>query len=471
MPEITPLEPSGAQMQAMADAASNFLVAFIDRLPGAPASDDAGVMALTEPLRVGAPEEGRPFEELLDLFAEGAAKGHNTAGPGWLAYVPGGGLFSAAVADFLACGVNRFVGVWEPAPVLAQIEATAVRWLCDLFGYPSDSRGILTSGGSMSHFSAVVTARHALLGGDVSRGTAYVTNQTHSATLKAAVLAGFPRDHVRLVPTTSGLEMDPQRLSEAIQRDRADGMLPFYVVASAGTTNTGAVDPLDEIASVTAESGVWLHIDAAYGGFFQLTERGKRIFSGIDRADSITLDPHKSMFLPYGTGALLVRDGRRLREAHEIHAESYLQDLAGEADIPNFADYSPELSRDFRGLRVWLPIQLHGFGAIRAALDEKLDLALYLFESLGKIPGLELPVMPRLSTVVFRVAPSIDGSDEKTREILRLINTRRRVFLSSTNLDDRFTIRACILSHRTHRDRIDELIEIVTEATAEVART
>lgn len=265
--------------------------------------------------------------------------------------------------------------------------------------------------------------------------------------------------------------MDPRRLSEAIQRDRADGMLPFYVVASAGTTNTGAVDPLDEIASVTVESGVWLHIDAAYGGFFQLTERGKRIFSGIDRADSITLDPHKSMFLPYGTGALLVRDGRRLREAHEIHAESYLQDLAGEADIPNFADYSPELSRDFRGLRVWLPIQLHGLGAFRAALDEKLDLALYLFESLGKIPGLELPVLPRLSTVVFRVAPSIDGSDEKTREILRLINARRRVFLSSTNLDDRFTIRACILSHRTHRDRIDELIEIVTEATAEVART
>src|SRR6266487_1863717 len=152
----------------------------------------------------------------------------------------------------------------------------------------------------MSHFSAIVTARHALLGDDFGRGTAYRTDQTRSAALKAAVLAGFPRDHVRLVPTTSSLEMDPQLLREAIQRDRTAGLQPFYVVASAGTTNTGAVDPLDEITSVTAENGLWLHIDGAYGGLFQLTERGRRLFSGIDRADSITLDPHKSMFLPYG---------------------------------------------------------------------------------------------------------------------------------------------------------------------------
>jgi aromatic-L-amino-acid decarboxylase len=471
MPDTVPLEPSSAQMRAMADAASEFIVGFIDRLGDASASDDVGVGALTQPLRARAPEAGRPFEELLGVFAEGTMKGHNTAGPGWLAYVPGGGLFSAAVADFLACGVNRFVGVWEPAPVLAQMEATAVRWLCDLFGYPGDSRGILTSGGSMSHFSAIVTARHALLGDDFGKGTAYVTDQTHSAALKAAVLAGIPRDHVRVVPTTPGFEMDPQLLSEAIKRDRAGGMQPFYVVASAGTTNTGAIDPLHEIASVTTELGLWLHVDGAYGGFFQLTERGRRLFSGIDRADSITLDPHKSMFLPYGTGALLVRDGRQLRAAHEVHAESFLQDLAGEDDIPNFADYSPELSRDFRGLRVWLPIQLHGLGAFRAALDEKLDLALFLHESLGKISGLELPVAPRLSTVVFRVAPSVDGAEAKTRELLRRINATRRVFLSSTELDDRFTIRVCILSHRTHRDRIEELIEIVTHAATEILET
>jgi aromatic-L-amino-acid decarboxylase len=262
--------------------------------------------------------------------------------------------------------------------------------------------------------------------------------------------------------------MDPQGLREAIERDRAAGKRPFYVVASAGTTNTGAVDPLGEIASVATEAGLWLHVDGAYGGFFQLTERGKRLFRGIERADSITLDPHKSLFLPYGTGALLVRDGRRLRDAHEVHAESYLQDLAAEDEIPNFADYSPELSRDFRGLRVWLPIQLHGLKAFRAALDEKLDLALYLFDSLAKIPGLEVSRPPRLSTVVFRVKSSLDAGDEKTVELLRRINETRRVFLSSTNLDDRFTIRVCILSHRTHRDRINELIDIVADATAKI---
>jgi aromatic-L-amino-acid decarboxylase len=262
--------------------------------------------------------------------------------------------------------------------------------------------------------------------------------------------------------------MDVDALEAAVAADRAAGLAPFAVVASAGTTNTGAVDPIARIADVAVAEGLWLHVDAAYGGFFQLTERGRERFEGIERADSITLDPHKGLFLPYGTGALVVRDGQKLREAHHVGTSAYLQDLAADAHIPNFAEYSAELSRDFRGLRVWFPLKLHGVSAFRDALDEKLDLAEALYEGLKAIPQLELPWQPDLTVVPFRLR---DGDDEANQRLLAAINASKRVFLSSTVLDGRFTLRACILSHRTHRDRIDECIEIVRRAAVDVSGT
>jgi len=214
-------------------------------------------------------------------------------------------------------------------------------------------------------------------------------------------------------------------------------------------------------SDVADREGVWFHVDGPYGGFVQLTERGRERFRGIERADSITLDPHKGMFLSYGTGALVVREGRKLRDAHYIGTSAYLQDLPDDAEVPNFTEYSPELSRDFRGLRVWFPLKLHGVGAFREALDEKLDLAEHLYESLKAMPELELPWQPDLSVVPFRLR---DADDDANRAFLRRINASERVYLSSTVIDGRFTIRACILNHRTHRDRIDECIEIVLRA-------
>jgi aromatic-L-amino-acid decarboxylase len=200
-----------------------------------------------------------------------------------------------------------------------------------------------------------------------------------------------------------------------------------------------------------------------------MTGRGRRLFDGIDEAHSITLDPHKGMFLPYGTGSLLVREGARLRDAHQVGAE-YLQDLAPEGDIPNFADYSPELSRDFRGLRVWLPLMLHGVDAFRAALDEKLDLTRSLYESLAGEPGFDVPREPDLSVVAFRYRPSTGDADDFNRRLLKRINGSGRVFLSSTLVGGRFIIRACILSHRTHRDRIEEAAGIIRSAARELDR-
>ncbi|TMK96233.1 MAG: aminotransferase class V-fold PLP-dependent enzyme, partial [Actinobacteria bacterium] len=357
-----PLELSADDMRSMGEAALDLLIRFIGDLPASPAVDLDGADEVVAALRPGPQEDGRPLPEILDAVRRGAAKAFNTTGPGYLAFIPGGGLYAAALADFLACGLNRFVNVWNAAPGFAQIEWTVIRWLDDLFGYPAGSGGILTSGGSMANLSAIVTARRALLGEDFQGGTLYLSAQTHASVAKAAILAGFAQSCIRTVPTSSDLALDVEALRDMVQKDRADGLRPFLVVASAGTTNTGKVDPLADIGALAREERMWLHVDGAYGGFFQLTKRGRALFRAIDTADSITLDPHKGMFLPYGTGCLLVRDRRRLREAHMVGAD-YLQDLAPEAGIPNFADYSPELSRDFRGLRVWLPLMLHGVEA------------------------------------------------------------------------------------------------------------
>jgi aromatic-L-amino-acid/L-tryptophan decarboxylase len=455
-------------MRAMGEAALGFLIRFVEGLPESPAMDLDGVEEVVAAVRRPPREDGSTFEEILDLVGAGAAKAFNTTGPGYVPYIPGGGLFAAGLADFLACGVNRFVNVWNAAPAFAQIEATVLRWLCDLFGFPAEAGGILTSGGSMANFSAIVTARHALLGEQFLDGTVYLSDQVHASVSKAAVLAGFPYRNVRSLPTEEGdLALDMERLRAAIAEDRAAGLRPFLVVGSAGTTNTGRIDPLPEIADLAGREGMWFHADAAYGGFFQLTERGREAFRGIERADSITLDPHKGMFLPYGTGSLLVRDAGKLRDAHHVGAH-YLQDLAAETDIPNFTDYSPELSRDFRGLRVWLPLMLHGVGAFRDALDEKLDLARYLDEELRATPGFELRWKPDLSVVAFTYRFPNGDQNEMNQRLLERINASRRVFLSSTLIRDRYVIRACILSFRTHADRIEEAVEIIRTAAADL---
>jgi aromatic-L-amino-acid decarboxylase len=460
-----PLDPSPTQMREMGEATLAYLIDFIRGLDAAPAQATEGALDLARRLRSAPAEDGRSFDELFAEVQDAVARTFEYSGPGYLAYIPGGGFFTAALAEFIAQGVNRYAGLWGPSPAVVQLEENVTRWLCDLFDLPAGSQGILTSGGSMANFSAVVTARHTKLGPDFLDGTYYVSAQTHASVTKAASLAGFSERNLRIVPTDGELRMDPDALSEIIDTDRRAGLRPFLVVASAGTTNTGAVDPIGAVADIAEQQGLWLHVDGAYGGFFQLTERGRARFAGVTRADSITLDPHKGLFLPYGTGALVVRDGAALREAH-FEGAAYLQDLAPEGELPNYSEYSPELSRDWRGLRVWMPLVLHGVGAFREALDEKLDLTLRLQEGLAQEPLLELPWNPQLTVVAFRLA---DGDQDANMRLLRKINDSKRVFLSSTLVQDRYLIRACIVSHRTHSDRIDECIEIVRKAAAEVA--
>jgi aromatic-L-amino-acid decarboxylase len=461
-----PLDPAPEQMRAMGEEALAFVVDFLAGRSEAPASKFEGAVEAADARREPPPETGGEFGPLVELVDEIARHSADNAGPGFLAYIPGGGLFASSLADLLSTTIDRYVNLWGEAPIAAQVEYNVVRWLCDLFSFPPESRGVLTSGGSMANFSAIVAARKDRLPEDFLAGALYVSEHVHASVTKAAMLAGFPVRNVRPVASDPSLRMDVDALHRTIAEDRAEGLVPFAVVASAGTTNTGAVDPIEAIGEVALSEGLWLHVDAAYGGFFQLTERGRARFRGIERADSITLDPHKGLFLPYGTGALVVREGQKLREGHHVGTSAYLQDLAADAHIPNFTEYSAELSRDFRGLRVWFPLKLHGVAAFRDALDEKLDLAQHLYEQLKAVPELELPWQPELSIVPFRLR---DGDDAANRRLLAAINASKRVFLSSTVLDGRFTLRACILSHRTHRDRIDECVGIVRRAAAHVA--
>lgn len=461
---LAPLDPTPQLAAEWLATASAYVVDFLERLPEAPASDTSDVPALLADAAVRMPpgEQGRALGDLLAVVDRSAAKGLNSASGGYLAFIPGSGLVSAAVADLVSDVLNKYTGMAFPAPGLVALETDVLRWMLDLFGMPQDAMGILTTGGSLAAFSAVVTARSARLPENFLSGTVYVTEHAHQSVAKAVRLAGFPERSVRVVPVDRELRMDVDALRSQVVADRAAGSLPFCVVGNAGTTDSGTIDPLAAIADVAEDQGLWFHVDAAYGGLFQLTDRGCSALQGIECANSIVLDPHKGLFLPFGTGALLVRDGELLRRAHSGGDGHYLQDL-GAVDLPSFGDYSPELTRDFRGLRVWLPLHLHGVAAFRAALNAKLDLAEHVHAVLSADPNLAVPWRPDLSTVVFRCAT---GGDEATLALLNRVNDERRVRLSSTRIGGQVHVRVSILNHRTDLTRIDEALEAIRQHAA-----
>lgn len=466
------LEPDAAQMQALVAAAMAKICAHIEALPRMPACDVAGGAALARALREPLPTAGAPFGHVLEtLFDRAIPVSYNTAGPGYLAYIPGGGLFLAAVADLIADATNRYVGLWQAAPGLVQLETNAIRWLAEIVGLPAGSGGILTTGGSLATFSAVVAARAERLGDRFDDGVIYTSDQAHHSVVRAARLAGFRRDQVREIAVDPQFRIRVEALAAAIVDDRAAGRRPCMIVGNAGTTNTGAVDDLAALADLAAREGLWLHVDAAYGGFFCLTDRGRAALAGIERADTVTLDPHKGMFLPYGTGCLLARDPGALRRAHSARAD-YLPPMQSDPDFVDYCELSPELSRDFRGLRVWLPLKLLGVDVFRRALDEKLDLTHACADALRGLPGVELVAAPQLSLLAFRHVPpgAEDGPmlDAHNARLLAAINRRGRVYLTPTVAAGRYVIRSCVLSFRTHRDRVDAALEDIAAALAEV---
>jgi aromatic-L-amino-acid decarboxylase len=452
-----PLELSGAQMQEMGQAAVDLVASFVDGLEVSPADARRVDPQLRAALLRCPGENGANFDVLLESFRAAASLAVETAGPRFAAFIPGGGLFAAALAEFLSRGFNRFTGHSDMAPELVAMEYGVLRWLCREFGLPNTAGGIVTTGGSMATLSAIVAARFNRLGEDFTDGTLYITEHTHHCVRKAARIAGFRADRIRLVRVTPELRMDVNDASRMIAEDRKAGLRPFFLAANAGTTDTGTVDSISDLGALAAREGLWFHVDGAYGGFFQLTQRGQTILSGIESADSIVLDPHKGLFLPYGTGILLVRDTAPLRDAHS-ETGGYMQDVKHERGLPDFGELGPELTREFRGFRLWLPLNLHGVDAFRAALDEKLDLAAYAYDTLLQDKALELPWKPDLSTVAFRLRGGDEDSNKKFHD---RINATKQVFLSTTIIDERTTLRLCIMSHRTHREHMDQIVEVI----------
>ncbi|MEO3975608.1 aminotransferase class V-fold PLP-dependent enzyme [Streptomyces sp. CAU 1734] len=417
-----------------------------------------------------APYEGTELTQLLDeVFEQALPSGMMHAHPGFLSHVPSGGLFQGAVGEFVSRSLNRFAGAWAAAPGFVQIESAVVRWYCSAMGYGEGSFGYLTTGGSIANFMALRCALEPIAEDERHRSAVYVSAQGHFSVQKAAKLAGVRSDRVRSVPLDGDLRMDVGALRAMLAEDRARGIVPAYVVATAGTTNTGAVDDITAIAEVCREAGVWLHVDACFGGFFRLTERGRALLAGTELADSIAVDAHKSLFLPHGNSALLVRRKETLKAAFAIPGAAYIPELSDDDDRPDFMNYGPEVTREIRGLTAWLPLRMHGLGAFEDALDHTLDLADDLASRLASLDG--VTVVPRgrphLPTVVFRVHCPAGGAiegygdvvDRLNERLCELINSRGNVYLATSTLPGLGTVlRACVMHHRTDAAVLDRLL-------------
>ncbi|MFT5290115.1 MAG: aromatic-L-amino-acid decarboxylase [Planctomycetota bacterium] len=426
--------------------------------------------ARQEFLELGVPETPTSIDLVMDLVErEIDGPGLQPASGGHLGYIPGGGIFPGALGDMIAAVTNRYSGVSYAGRGPVAVENLMLRWLRDELGLPAGAHGTLTSGGSIATLVAFVAARDAggLRARDVETAVVYITSQAHHCVAKSLAIAGLGETVQHVIPMDSRYRMDSAALAEAVRTDRAKGLRPFLVVGTAGTTDTGALDPLDEIADVAEREELWFHVDGAYGGAFVLVEELRPLFAGIERADSIVIDPHKGLFIPYGTGAVLLRDPAHLGKSFG-HRGAYLQDATDLEDEPSPADLSPELTRHFRGLRMWLPLVLHGTARFRAALMEKFLLARY-FHGCARELGFEVGPVPDLSVALFRWVPrghaDLDAANAFNAELLQAVLKDGHVFLSSTRIEGVFWIRLAVLSFRTHRDRVDHVLGVIAKAT------
>lgn len=393
--------------------------------------------------------------------------GLNPASGSLFGYIPGGGLYSSAAGDFLAAVTNRYAGVYFSSPGAVALETRLVNWMAGLIGYGKEAGGYLASGGSIANLTAMVTAREqaGLKSKDIPEAVIYLSRQTHHCIERALNIAGMGECVRRYVPLNNRFEMRPDLLADYIKKDREKGLQPWMIVANAGTTDTGAVDPLEDLGNLAVAEGLWYHVDAAYGGFFLLTEEGRKKLKGIEMTDSVVLDPHKGLFMPYGSGALVVKDVRLLAGAHRFEA-GYMQDTLIEKEIYSPAEISPELSKHFRGLRMWMPLRLHGVKAFRAALEEKMLLARYCYAEMEKMPGIETGPVPELSIFTFRWAPEgSDNHDHLNKLLHEKLTDDGRIFVSTTSLNGQYWFRFAVLSVRSHLKEVDQFLRILRETT------
>ena len=418
------------------------------------------------------PRQPKAFETVLSSFHDRIAPHHaREPHPRFLGYIPSCPTFPALMGDWLATGYNFFAGVSVVAAGPTAVELTVLEWFRRWMGMPEGSRGLLTSGGSAATVTAVVAARHAVVGDDASAIgslTVYCSDQAHSSVAKAAWIAGISRANVRAVPTDAAYRMDVIALEAMVAADRRAGLHPFLVCATAGATNTGAVDPLHEIADFTEKEKLWLHTDSAYAGFSVLTKRGRKLLDGLGRADSLTLDPHKWLYVPFECGCLLTRDPRALELAFSVHPE-YLQDVRARDAEVNFADYGEQLTRYSRAMKVWFSVQYFGTDAIAAAQDHGMSLAELAERIVRETPDMEVLSPAQFGIVCFRIRPQ-GMSDEQLNALNERVNEKVNrtgfVLMSSTRLRGALSLRLCIPGYRTREQDVREVLDLVRRTAA-----
>lgn len=440
------------------------------------------------------PFAGAPLAELLDDCRTIIANSRHNGHPRFFGYVASPATPPGAFADLIASAINANQTSWRSGPAATEIELTVITWLAELIGYGSadlPAHGLLTSGGSMANLTALLMAHRSKSEPDVaSKGlwnsakpmTIYASDQIHMSIPKAADILGLGRAQVRLIPSDDRFRMDLTALRQTIAGDLESGLKPFCIIGSAGTVNTGAVDPLDEIADVATEFNLWFHIDGAYGALAALDETKRPLFRGLERADSISLDPHKWLYVPIDSGCLLFRDEGRARAAFSFEGADYIKiHEQNEAEAFAFWNYGQELSRRFRALKIWLTLRYYGARRIARTITEDNALAAYLAEQVEAATDFELLAAPELSICCFRYVPpafqshvqsnndQVDATaevklDQLNTQIMNAVQRGGRAYLSSATIRGKFALRACITNFRTTRTDIDQTLEIIREA-------
>lgn len=428
----------------------------------------------------------KPQEVWHDFLHQVAGNSVRVGHPLFLAWIRSSPLAAAVFAEALAGALNQSVAVWDGAPAATEVEKLVIDWLIELTGYDPQGAGILTSGGSMANFSGLLAARSVALPGVRDRGlrafppaAVYLTPQTHYSVHKALQMMGLGRDAVRVIPVRQDLGMDTRVLARRIQEDRSDGVQPMAVVATVGTTSTGASDDLRSIQAVCQSQEVWLHVDGAYGGAASLVPEKQEVLQGLDRADSFVFDPHKNLFMPFEVGCLMVRDAGHLRAAFEV-AASYLpntEDGGRETEDPprfHFRDYGPQLSRSFRALKIYLSLKLYGVTAIAREIQREYELAASFGRMIEEAPDFEFLAEVHLGIVAFRYVPEEppdpQGLDKLQERVLAEVQRRGTVFLSRVEVQGNVGFRACFVSHRTRRSHLGEVLQELRRAAKAVEK-
>lgn len=462
------LEPDKALRQLWNEGIQGYADEFLDQIEQLKAynkSEENGKGILELPFS----EEARPLDQLLPRIKEQVDRiGINPASGGHLGYIPGGGVFPTAMGDYLAAVTNRYSGIFFANPGAVRMENYLIRWMCDLISYPQTAFGNLCSGGSIANLIAITTARDfkKIKAKEVEQAVIYLTRQVHHCVQKALRIAGLGEAHIRYIQMDKSFRMDVGSLKEQVKKDITVGLKPFLVVGSAGTTDTGSIDPLDAIADIARQYDLWYHVDAAYGGFFLLVDEFKAAFKGIERSDSLAIDPHKGMFLSYGLGAILIKNVDALFHTHHYLA-NYMQDAQPDLEEWSPADLSPELTKHFRGMRMWLPMQLFGLKPFKSCLQEKVWLCRYFYEKIQEL-GFEVGPYPELSVAIYRYLPPNGDANAFNEQLVKYIHDDGRIFLSSTTINGVFWLRLAVLSFRTHLREIDLCLEILREGVRKI---